>query len=67
MSFKAKIDYVLLFVLLRVLRSQTFIEPLLEPTMTCSSDWVKVSAVSDETLLFICGLRTAIGFSEEML
>jgi len=48
-------------ILLRVLRSHTLIDPLLEPTITCSSDLVKVRAVSVDTLLLMAGLRTAIG------
>ena len=37
-------------------------DPLLDPTITCSSDRVKVRAVSAETLLLMAGLSTAIGF-----
>ena len=47
-------------VLLSVFRSQTLIDPRLDPTTTCSSDWVKVRAVSAEGLLLLTGLRTAM-------
>ena len=36
-------------------------EPLLDPTMTCSSERVKVRAVRADTLLLMAGLRTAMG------
>ena len=68
MSLETKVDWMLKEVLLRVLRSQTLIDPRLDPTTTCSSDCVKVRAVRAETLeLLICGLRTAMGLGVTML
>lgn len=66
-SLETKVDWIADCLLLRVLRSQTLIDPLLDPTTTCSSECVKVSAVSADTLLLICGLRTVMGLGETRL
>jgi len=67
MSLKAKVDFMLKKILLRVFKSHTFMDPLLDPTTTCSSESVKVRAVRADTLLVVCGLRTAIGLGVTIL
>lgn len=57
---KNQLNYINLL-LLRVFRSQTFIEPLFDPTIIWSSACVKVSAVIDETFEVLL-LSAVIGF-----
>ena len=66
MSLEAEVYYFKVKKLFRVLRSQTLIEPLLDPTMTCSSDWVKVSEVSAEGLVLL-RVSTAMGLGDVRL
>ena len=66
MPFETEVYCVHQEVLLRVLRSQTLMEPLLEPTITCSSDCVKVREVSAEGLVLL-SVRQAMGLGDVRL